>query len=92
VTLTPGSLLESLAGNRTVEVNSSHHQAIEILAPELRTVATAPDGIVEAALHRDKPVLAVQWHPEKGFEEDQFSRRLFEHFVNLCRDFRRIKN
>src|SRR2546428_3418118 len=49
VALTPGSVLESLAGNRTVEVNSSHHQAVEMLAPALSTAATAPDGIVEAA-------------------------------------------
>ncbi len=92
VILASGSLLENLAGASLVEVNSSHHQAIDKLSPALRPVATARDGIIEAALHPEKPVLAVQWHPEKSFEEDQFSRRLFEHFVKLCREFSRIKN
>ncbi|AWR87460.1 peptidase C26 [Meiothermus taiwanensis WR-220] len=46
-------------------VNSYHHQAIKDLAPGLRAVAAAPDGIVEAVVLEDHPFyLGVQWHPE----------------------------
>lgn len=46
-------------------VNSYHHQAIKNLAPGLRAVAVAPDGIVEAVVLEGHPFyLGVQWHPE----------------------------
>ncbi len=46
-------------------VNSYHHQALKDLAPGLRPVATAPDGIVEAVVLEGHPFyLGVQWHPE----------------------------
>ncbi len=46
-------------------VNSYHHQALKDLAPGLRPVATAPDGIVEAVLLEGHPFyFGVQWHPE----------------------------
>jgi putative glutamine amidotransferase len=48
-----------------VDVNSMHHQACRVLAPSLRAVAFAPDGVVEAIEHPTHPfALAVQWHPE----------------------------
>lgn len=46
-------------------VNSYHHQALKDLAPGLRSVAVAPDGIVEAVTLEGHPFfLGVQWHPE----------------------------
>ncbi|GIW25161.1 MAG: gamma-glutamyl-gamma-aminobutyrate hydrolase [Meiothermus sp.] len=46
-------------------VNSYHHQALKDLAPGLRVVAAAPDGIVEAVVLEGHPFyLGVQWHPE----------------------------
>jgi putative glutamine amidotransferase len=46
-------------------INSYHHQALKDLAPGLRTVAVAPDGVVEAVLLEDHPFfMGVQWHPE----------------------------
>jgi putative glutamine amidotransferase len=62
----PGSVLETIARARIVEVNSSHHQAVDRIAGGLRVSATAPDGVVEAI---EAPGLryavAVQWHPER---------------------------
>lgn len=46
-------------------VNSYHHQALKDLAPGLRPVAAAPDGVVEAVYLEGHPFfLGVQWHPE----------------------------
>jgi len=54
-----------LDGGRLLPVNSFHHQAVSDPGPHFRTVATAPDGIIEAIESSEyKPVLGVQWHPE----------------------------
>jgi putative glutamine amidotransferase len=55
-----------LVGADTLLVNSIHHQAVRNLAPELRIVGRAEDGVVEALEPVDDswPLLAVQWHPE----------------------------
>ncbi|MER3489993.1 MAG: peptidase C26 [Meiothermus sp.] len=46
-------------------VNSYHHQGLKDLAPGLRDVALAPDGLVEAVVLEGHPFfLGVQWHPE----------------------------
>jgi putative glutamine amidotransferase len=79
VRVEPGSLLERTLGTRAATVNSRHHQAIRDLAPELRAVAWAEDGLIEAAEPADAAApwtLAVQWHPE-----DLTERALFEGFA-----------
>jgi putative glutamine amidotransferase len=68
-----------------IEVNSAHHQAVDRLAPGLRVLARAPDGIVEAVEMTDRDFfLGVQWHPERILERPE-QRRLFEAFVDACR-------
>ncbi|MBN1484301.1 MAG: gamma-glutamyl-gamma-aminobutyrate hydrolase family protein [Chloroflexia bacterium] len=60
------SRLAGLLGRDELEVNSSHHQAIGRLAPGLRAVAWAPDGIIEAAeAPGERFLLLLQWHPER---------------------------
>ena len=61
-----GSRLNEIVGISTVEVNSTHHQAIKDLAPGLRPVAYAPDGLIEAVeLNGYGFGLGLQWHPER---------------------------
>jgi putative glutamine amidotransferase len=89
VRLQGGSLLESLAGESETMVNSHHHQAIETVGRDLIATAWTADGLVEA-LEEARPrrfTLAVQWHPEIGWSGDQFSRRIFERFVEAAREF-----
>lgn len=60
---------------------SYHHQAIRKVAPSLRMVAVAEDGIVEGVEHPDHPFLVgVQWHPEKSTDVSS-QLRLFEALV-----------
>ncbi|MCA9691579.1 MAG: gamma-glutamyl-gamma-aminobutyrate hydrolase family protein [Myxococcales bacterium] len=48
-------------------VNSFHNFGVREgeLGPALEALALAPDGTVEALAHRDAPLLAVMWHPER---------------------------
>ncbi len=46
------------------DVASSHHQAIDVVAPRFRVAAKAPDGVVEAIEDASAPLYGVEWHPE----------------------------
>lgn len=72
---------ERLVGGDSLEVNSRHHQAVKTLAPGFRSVATAPDGVIEAIEDPAMPFcLGVQWHPENFWRTGEF-RALFEGFA-----------
>jgi len=94
VAVTAASMLagQILSGQpaASVAVNSSHHQAADVVGDGLRAVARCPeDGVIEA-IEGTVPghyVLAVQWHPERTFEQDPASRRLFQAFVNSARQW-----
>jgi putative glutamine amidotransferase len=82
------SRLAEALGQPLVDVNSLHHQAVREVAPALRAVAHAPDGLVEAVEVRDHPfALAVQWHPECLPDAPEM-RRLFEAFVRAAAERR----
>ncbi|MCY3945874.1 MAG: gamma-glutamyl-gamma-aminobutyrate hydrolase family protein [Anaerolineaceae bacterium] len=82
VSVEPDSLLERCCRGREVSTVSSHHQAIRDLAPGLRVVSQAPDGIIEAVEKPDHPfLLAVQWHPEVSADVDPQQQALFDALV-----------
>jgi putative glutamine amidotransferase len=69
---------------RVVPVNSSHHQAADAIGEGLRIVARCPDdGIIEAfeGTASDHLVLAVQWHPERSIDQDEYSRAIFRALI-----------
>jgi putative glutamine amidotransferase len=73
-----------------ITVNSSHHQAADILGDGLRLVAWCPDDGVKEALEGTAPehfVLCVQWHPERTYESDAASRALFHAFVRAAAEW-----
>jgi putative glutamine amidotransferase len=75
---------ERLNGSDSCAVNSRHHQAVKLIAPGFRIVATAPDGIIEAIEDPSAPfVLGVQWHPENFWRTGEF-RPLFEGFLEAA--------
>ncbi|WP_288118163.1 gamma-glutamyl-gamma-aminobutyrate hydrolase family protein [Thiomonas sp.] len=88
VTAVPGSLLERVVGASTWNVNSLHGQGIKTLAPDLLAQAHAPDGLIEAYVHRKAPgfLLAVQWHPEWQAARNPVSRAIFAAFGDACRE------
>jgi putative glutamine amidotransferase len=95
VIVEPNSLLAQEIGRGpcpcSIAVNSSHHQSADVVGDGLRVSARCPDDGVIEALEGTLPghsVLAVQWHPERDFETDESSRRLFEAFVSAAREWR----
>ena len=84
ISMLESSKLSEIAGSVDAIVNSHHHQAIEALGADLIATSWTTDGIIEA-LEDPRPeryIVAVQWHPEMGWEKDLFSQRLFRVFVD----------
>ncbi len=78
-----GSRLESITQAAEVEVNSSHHQSILKPGRDLRVVAQAPDGVVEAVEWTGDStwVTGVQWHPERIVQTHPLAKALFRDLV-----------
>ena len=79
VELAAGGMLAAAYAKPALDVNSVHYQGIRRLADGLSVEARAPDGLVEAYSARPNgaPLLAVQWHPEWGTENDPDSQTYF---------------
>ncbi len=64
VKILPGTLLARIAGFETMQVNTSHHQAV-LNSGRGIVNAVAPDGVIEGIEDSSKKFcLGVQWHPE----------------------------
>jgi putative glutamine amidotransferase len=89
VKIRPDSLVARLAGGEELRVNSHHHQALETIGRDLQATAWSADGLVEAVEDAREGLWAVgvQWHPELGWRNDDFSRVLFESFMNAARAY-----
>lgn len=92
VRLETGTRLASIiGGDRDINVNSSHHQAIKGIGRGFRITAKAPDGIVEGLEDPDHPFyVGVQWHPEDMGGEPSASQ-LFGAFVEAARKYAHAK-
>lgn len=62
VELMEGTYIYSALKEKTIGVNSLHHQGIKDLGFGLTAAAYSPDGLVEAI--EGQGVYGVQWHPE----------------------------
>ena len=72
VGVVPGSLLGELTGNKSLMVNSYHHQCISkdgLAGVFVPTAFWKGSGVtmIEAFEQPGYPLLAVQWHPERAY-------------------------
>ncbi|MBO0910222.1 MAG: gamma-glutamyl-gamma-aminobutyrate hydrolase family protein [Acidobacteria bacterium] len=77
----------SSEGKLLIPANSSHHQSADVIGDGLKAVARCPqDGIIEAVEGASPRhfVLAVQWHPERSFDDDERSRKIFRALVEAA--------
>ncbi|MEF3274671.1 MAG: gamma-glutamyl-gamma-aminobutyrate hydrolase family protein [Chloroflexus sp.] len=87
MTITAHSRLATILHTSQIGCNTMHHQAVKTLAPGLRAVGHAPDGIIEAFESTDTHyLLAVQCHPEHLWHSSEPRwQALFTDFVAACR-------
>jgi putative glutamine amidotransferase len=65
ISIIKNSKLYNIVKSEKIEVNSAHHQSVNILGKDFISSASASDGIIEAIEHVKHPwCLGLQWHPE----------------------------
>jgi putative glutamine amidotransferase len=86
VRFVPGSAFALWAGAETAQVNSLHGQGIARLAPGLRALGHAPDGLIEAVEIEGAATFAyaVQWHPEWNCRGNPFYSAILSAFGQAC--------
>lgn len=92
INILENSKLSHVGGTLNAVVNSHHHQAIESVGADLVATAWTRDGVIEAMEdpRPDRFVMAVQWHPELGWENDLLSQRLFKSLVSEAATVREL--
>lgn len=89
VNIRAGTKLKRIIRQDSLEVNTTHHQAVKRLGRGLIVNATAEDGVVEGIESQAHSfVLGVQWHPEFLTQRDASQRRIFTSLVSACRQSR----
>jgi putative glutamine amidotransferase len=90
VHLTPEAILAKITGERTLGVNSTHHQAVDRPAGALQVTGRSRDGIAEImqlkpeTAHLLPFLLSVQFHPERLVDRYPEHRALFAAFAQAC--------
>ena len=86
------SFLKDLYGE-TFNVNSYHHQSLDIIPSELEVIQYSIDKkTIETVIHKYYPSIGVQWHPERLCKEQVEekdcidSTNFFEYFLNLIKE------
>ncbi len=90
ILLKPKSRLRAFWPDGHLRVNSSHHQAVDKVAPLLEATGFCPfDGVVEV-LEARSPVLpylmSVQFHPERLIDRHAGFSEFFSDFTQACCD------
>lgn len=84
------SILYKIIGSEKGEVNSAHHQSVDMPGFDLVVNALSPDGIIEGMERREPEgksfLMLVQWHPERmENQESIFAKRIKQNFIDTVR-------
>ena len=84
-----GNLFEKFYG-KTFNINSAHHQGIKKLGKGLKEVLRSEDGVCEAVIHEELPIIATQFHPERMSYKQRrddavVGEEIFEYFKSLLK-------
>jgi len=83
-----GSTLYKIYGTTELMVNTSHKWCTPKMSPQLKVIAVAPDGVVEA--YEAENILGLQFHPEYMYGDMGLRKHLkvFEWFAEEGRKYR----
>jgi len=94
VSVVEGSMMYQILGEKDIQVNTFHHQAIDKLAPGLKIVGWSNDSVpelIEAYPHRQ--IIGTQFHPEIFTANgDALMGKLFKFLVNKADTFKMAKD
>ncbi len=90
VDIDTNSALYKIIGEEKGEINSAHHQSVDMPGYGLVVNALSPDGIIEGMERRDAEgrsyLMLIQWHPERMVNQDSiFAKKVKEDFLNVVR-------
>ena len=80
-----GGIFQKLAKGTVERVNSFHEHGVLAgeAAPQLEIFAMSKGGVIEGICHRTKPVIGIQWHPErKNGKAASFDKQLINNLFN----------
>ena len=84
ITIYKNTRLYEIMGEYNINVNSRHNY--ELKSPNLIVSARSNDGVVEAIEDSNKKFfIGIQWHPEDLINVDEYSKKLFKYFINVCK-------
>ena len=94
VSIVEGSMMHQILGQKEVQVNTFHHQAIEKLAPGLKIVGWANDSVPEMIeAYPSRQIIGTQFHPEIFTANgDALMGKLFKFLVNKADTFKMAKD
>ena len=84
-----GNLFEKFYG-KTFNINSAHHQGTKKLGKGLKEVLRSDDGVCEAVIHEELPIIATQFHPERMSykqrrDDTVVGEEIFKYFKSLLK-------
>ena len=84
-----GNLFEKFYG-KTFNINSAHHQGAKKLGKGLKEVLRSDDGVCEAVIHEELPIIATQFHPERMSYKQRrddavVGEEIFQYFKSLLK-------
>lgn len=79
INITDNSFLHNVLGSECL-VNSYHHQSVDKVGKGLKVTAVSEDGIVEALEHETLPIVSVQFHPEKDYDDPNM-KKIFDEWI-----------
>ena len=85
IILEDNNILMDILGQKEFMVNSKHTYCVDKIG-DLKLLAKSEDNIIEAVQVKNKKfILGLQWHPESMFPYDNIQYKIFEYFINVCK-------
>ena len=78
------SLLYNIIKKDEISVNSRHKSALHKTTMQVSAISN--DNVIEAIEDKNKKFfLGVQWHPENMYDNDEYAKKIFDYFINICK-------